>query len=71
MINLATFLNIDGLVHQYYNLSITLFDTYKDAPVTGLRYLLENYMLVLFVTLNFRFEFEKVNQPGFEPGSRD
>ena len=26
-------------------------------------------MLVLFVTLNFQFEFETANQPGFEPGS--
>ena len=25
-------------------------------------------MLVLFMTLNFQFEFETVNQPGFEPG---
>ena len=26
-------------------------------------------MLVLFATLNFKFEFETLNQPGFEPGS--
>ena len=25
-------------------------------------------MLVLFVTLNFLFEFKTANQPGFEPG---
>ena len=31
--------------------------------------MLEYYRLVLFVRLNFRFEFETANQPGFEPGS--
>ena len=27
------------------------------------------YLLVLFVTLNFHYEFETTNQPEFEPGS--
>jgi hypothetical protein len=34
-----------------------------------LQYLLEYYMLVLFVTFNFLFEFKTANQPGFELGS--
>ena len=38
-------------------------------PIAGLGYLLEYYMLVLFVKLDFRFEFETANQPGFEPRS--
>ena len=38
-------------------------------PIAGLRYLLEYYMLVLFVKYNFQFEFMTANQPGIEPGS--
>ena len=44
-------------------------DTYKDAPDAGLQYLFEYYMLLLFVKLNFLFEFETAIQPGFEPRS--
>ena len=29
----------------------------------------EYFMLVLFLKLNFQFEFKAANQPGFEPGS--
>ena len=38
-------------------------------PIAGLRYFLDYYMLVLFATLNFQYEFGAANQPGFEPGS--
>ena len=37
--------------------------TYKDAPIAGLQYLHYSWKL------NFQFEFETGNQPGFEPGS--
>ena len=40
------------------------------SPIAGLQYLLEYQTLVLFVKLNFWFEFETVTQPGFEPGSQ-
>ena len=36
--------------------------------IAGLGYLLEYYMLDLFVTLNLFFAFETTNQPGFELG---
>ena len=43
--------------------------TYKGAPITGLQCLLEYRTLVLFIKHQFLFEFETVNQPGFETGS--
>ena len=42
---------------------------YKGVPIAGLQYFLEYHTFVLFVKLNFLFEFETANQPGFEPGS--
>ena len=38
-------------------------------PIAGLRFSLDYYKLVLFVTLNFQIKFETVNLPGFEPES--
>ena len=38
-------------------------------PFDGQQYLLEYHMLVLIEQLNFPFEFEARNWPGFEPRS--
>ena len=48
-------------------LKYLFINTYKDSPIAGLWYMLECYMLVLFI--NFGFTFETANQPGLEPGS--
>ena len=37
-------------------------------PIAELWYLLEYYILVLFVKIHF-FDFERAHQPGFEPRS--
>ena len=49
-INDSKFLHIDGLVHQYHKLSIYLL---IPTRIAGLLYLLEYYMLVLFVKTQF------------------
>ena len=44
-------------------------NSYKEAPYCRVTVLLEYYMLVFLVTLNFHFGFVAVNQLGFEPES--
>ena len=75
VINLATktnskFLHIDGLVYQYYKLSIYLSIPTRMPPIAGLWYLLETICLYYSWKLNFQFEFEIAKQQGFEPGSQ-
>ena len=59
-------MKIQNLTKHLKQLLIT---TYKVVPIGGLHYLLEDHTLVWFVTLNFWFEFETANQPGFKPRS--
>ena len=38
-------------------------------PIAGLQYLLEYYMLLLFMKTKFLIWIQTANRPGFEPGS--
>ena len=53
MKNDSKFLHIDGLVHQYYDLSMYLSILTRMPPIVGVQYLLEYYMLVFFVKTQF------------------